>query len=316
MRALLLSLLIGCGPKLGPPDVTYKASAPMPLVQTSRDTGRWYVIVDTKSHGERLFFLDSGYARTTCDDDYVDELGLDTAGLVFVRGIGGTLVASKAKLPTLHAGGHEIRNFACIVRDLNQTSSIKDPLEVEVAGVIGADLLSRFVTEIDTERGDVRLIEPSRTEPLTGDGVIALRRAGKAGTRFLVDAAIDGTTGRWLLDTGARGSHVDGDDYGLEPTSIREDAWIGGTGGSGGRHEDLAFFDGSTVVFADHAVDDLRLVHRDHGLFGFDLLGLNVLSHYRITLDPGRRAARFVPITPAQLRQWRELNDPKVNRKR
>lgn len=293
---------VACGPKLGAPDVAYGVPEPIPMVHTNADSNRWYVVVDTGSLGERVFFLDSGYARTTCDDDFVAELGLNRAGVVFVSGVGGSMIADKARLPTFDAGGHTLSEFACIVRDLNTTSSIKDPRGVKVAGVIGADLLSQFVTTIDPVSAEVLLEEPSQTSPLSAStGVIQLRRAGVGGARFLLRASIENHAGWWLLDTGARGSHVDGRKYDIEPTSSKEGAWIQGTGSQGGQRQDLYFFDEATVVLAGHPVGGLRLVERKHGPFGFDLLGLNVVSHYRITLDPVRGQAWFEPVGPREL---------------
>ncbi|TNE86535.1 MAG: hypothetical protein EP330_22615 [Deltaproteobacteria bacterium] len=297
IRALTLALLVGCGPKLGPPQVEYGAMRPLPMRATSVDPHRWYVVIDTGTHGERLFFFDTGFARTTCDDDFVDELGLDTGGLVFVRGVGGSFTATKAALPEMQAGGHRITRFACIVRDLDQTSSIKDPADIDVAGVIGADLLTRFVTEIDPEQAEVRLVPPSEHPGLHGT-TVRMRRSGAAGVRFMVPATLADREGWWLLDTGARGSHVDGADYALTPTSTKEGAWVGGTGKGGGTRQDLHFHDGVTLELAGHAVDGLRLVDRPHGLLGFDLLGLNVLAHYKLVLDPGRNRVELTPISP------------------
>lgn len=311
MKRFALLSLVACGPKLGAPDVSYGEVEPLPMVQTSTDHNRWYVVVDTGTHGERLFFLDSGYARTTCDDDFVHELGLRPRGWIFVHGVGGSLIAKKARLPELSAGGHELSKFSCIVRDMHTTSSIKDPLEVDVAGVIGADLLSRFVTVIDPVTATVRLIPPDDTQPLpTSPEVVRLRRRGVGGTRFMVQATVNRRGRWWLLDTGARGSHLDGSRYGIEPTSVREGAFIQGTGNGGGQTTDLHFFDDAAVVLAGQTIGELRLVDRTHGIFGFDLLGLNVLGAFRITLDPGRRAARFELIEGQRIEQWSTWKTP------
>lgn len=295
MKWLLALALAGCGPKLGPPEVTYGPPQPLPMRSTSVDASRWYVVVDTVTQGERVFFFDTGFSRTTCDDDFVADLGLRTSGLVFVHGAGGRTAATKARLPELQVGGHGIRDFACIVRDLDQTSSIKDPYEVEVAGVIGADLLSRFVTEMDPASARITLYAPGAHPPLRGPSV-PVRRSGLAGVRFMVPASLADKTGWWLLDTGAKSSHVDGARYGLTPTSTKEGAWIGGSGKNGGRHTDLSFYDGVAVGLLDTPITGLRLVDHPHGPLGFDILGLNVLGHYRMTLDAAGKRLFLDPL--------------------
>jgi hypothetical protein len=301
MRLLPLLWLAACGPKLGPPEVTYGPPQPLPMHGTSADAGRWYAVVDTHTHGERVFFFDTGFARTTCDDDFAADLDLQTRGVVFVHGVGGRLVATKARLPELQVGGHRVGAFACIVRDLDSTSSIKDPHDLDVAGVIGADLLTQFVTTIDPSLGRITLFEPGK-HPDPRGARVALRRSGPAGVRFMVPATLAGRERWWLLDTGASGTHVDGSRYGLTPTSYREDVWIGGTGRTGGSRVDLGFHDQMSLRFGRRSVEGLRLIDRPHGPFGFDILGLNVLRHYILTLDPSSRSLHLFPLdTPATL---------------
>src|SRR5690554_1990050 len=89
-RGLALMLLPGCL-HAGPRVVRYGEPEPVPIVHTSVDRTRWYVTVDAGPHGERLFFFDTGYSTTTCDDDLVEELGLTTRGQAKVRGEAGTV---------------------------------------------------------------------------------------------------------------------------------------------------------------------------------------------------------------------------------
>lgn len=302
-----LVMLMACGPKLGPPSVDFGEPSPMPMVHTSNDRQRWYAIVDTGSHGQRLFFVDSGYAQTTCDDDFARELGLETSGRVLIRGVGGTTVASKAALPPMTIGGHGIGDFACIVRDLDSTSSIDDPPEVAVAGVLGADLMRRFVTVFDPEQAMLSLLPPGVGYE-TGEATLPLVTRGTRGTRFVLEARIHERRGRWLLDTGANGSTVGGKHYGLEPDEVREDAWVGGTGPAGGSTMSLAFYRDLTLWLGDQSVESLRLMHRSRSPLGFDLLGLDVIGHFAMTLDPHRQQLHLRRIDRRPLPQWQEVH--------
>ena len=307
MRYLAGALLLaGCGPKLGPPTVDYGTASPMPMVHTSNDRQRWYAIVDTEAHGERLFFVDSGYAQTTCDDDFAGELGLEPSGRVLIRGVGGTTVARKAALPPMSMGGHRVSDFTCIVRDLNTTSSIDDPPEVAVAGVLGADLMRRFVTVFDPEQAQLSLLPPEQEYP-HGEASIPLGVRGSRGPRFVLEARIEQHRGRWLMDTGANSSTIGGGYYGLEPDEVRENAWIGGTGPSGGSTMSLAFYRDLTLWLGNQSVDSLRMVHRSRSPLGFDLMGLDVLGHFAMTLDPHRRQLHLRRIERRPLPQWQEV---------
>ena len=147
----LFGLLIGlsaCAP-VHRWQVDYGEPTALPIVHPNNDRDRWYVVADLGEPGEHLFFFDTGYGTTTCDDDFVASLGLEPRGRVRVRGEAGTVDAGRVKLPPITLGGHQLNNVWCLVRDLNSTSSIRDPGEVPVAGVLGADVLSPFVAEID-----------------------------------------------------------------------------------------------------------------------------------------------------------------------
>ena len=229
--ACALWLLAGCGYKLGPPSITYGQAEPLVLVQPSTDTRRWYVPVTSQTLGPQIFFVDTGYGYSACDDDLVEGLGLETKGTVRVRGELGVIKAGKARLPDLQLGGHTLSGITCQVRDLGNTSSIRDPREVPVAGVLGMDVFRQFRTTISPEEGQIHLRDPRQGERLddADDAVVRLRRE-RFGQRARVPLTLGDQTTWPLLDTGSTATWIDGQRLGLEISRHRDGVAFRGTG--------------------------------------------------------------------------------------
>jgi hypothetical protein len=300
LRGLIvpIALLAGCAHALGPPDVAYGPAGTLPIVHPSNDVDRWYVPVETGAFGERLWFLDTGYSYTTCDDDFVAELGLELHGHVIVHGEAGDIDAQKARLPPFELGGHRVEGLVCLVRDLDSTSSIDDPQEVAVAGVIGSDVLREFRVRIDPAAAELVLLDPKELPPLRKDDpdVVPLHREYKVGLRVLAPVEIEGKPVRPVLDTGASGTHVDGARLGLEATHHQQNVAIRASGANGEVVRDLAFYRVSEVTLAGHAVGPVVLTDRPRPPWVPGLLGLDVLSRFEHEYDFRKGLARFTPI--------------------
>ena len=229
--AFTLVVLAGCAYKLGPPQVAYGDPEPLVLVQPSTDTRRWYVPVESETLGPQIFFVDTGYGYTACDDDLVEGLGLMTKGRIRVRGELGVLKATKTRLPDLVLGGHTLSGITCQVRDLGETSSIRDPREVPVAGVLGMDVFRQFRMIIAPETGTIRLLDPKAVAPLDRKDprVVRLRREW-FGQRTRVPLTLQLKTTWPLLDTGSTTTWIDGERLGLEVSRRQEGVTFRGTG--------------------------------------------------------------------------------------
>ncbi|MCB9671867.1 MAG: aspartyl protease family protein [Alphaproteobacteria bacterium] len=296
----MILLLLGCAHMLGVPDVHYATPAPLPLVHTSIDA-RWYVPMQIA--GEPwVWFLDTGYSHTTCDDGLVAALELEERGRTSVRGELGRLRTGKARLPDLTLGGHVVEGLVCQVRDLHRTSSIRDPGEVRVAGVLGMDVLRPFQVTLDPQQGEVWLREPRTVERLErhGSGVVPMRRELMVGTRARVPTTIEGHVLWPILDTGATSSHLDLSRLGMTPSEVREGVVVRGSGGSGSDLRTMEYFELDTVALGGALAGPVRVAGRD----GAGLLGLDVLRRYRTTLDPRAGLACFEPVQPREIPRW------------
>ncbi len=301
MRSLVALLLAlgGCVPG----QVVYGDVEPLPIVHTSADRRRWYVVADMGPLGEQVWFLDTGYSITTCDDGFVDQLEVRPKGTVRVQGEAGVLISERVWLPDFELGGHHVSRFSCLVRDLDSTSSIRDPGEVPIAGVLGADLFEHFRVDLDPSRGHMVLHPRSG---LGKDDTLPLRREHPfMARRRKLAVQINGRTVRPIVDTGASKTHLDGESLGLPVTRIREGALVRATGGDGSIVRDLLFYDAAVHV-GPHRIDDVELTGRASTPWDHGLLGLDVLGHFRQEYDWRGRTVRLTPIEPAELPSWRE----------
>lgn len=291
---MLTLLLAGCLPKL--PAVSIGAVEPLPLVRTSNDR-RWFVPVDV--NGEPwVWFVDTGYAVSTCDDGLTDALSVVPRGRAVVRGETGRLRAQRAVLPTFELGGHRIAGLDCVVRDLHQTSSIRDPDEVRVAGVLGMDVFQAFQLELDPGVGELRL-HPPGTFDVQG---VELRSAWfDPRMRIAVDV---GDERLWPhVDTGTFALYLDGVKLGLDPIATREGVVVRGTG-SGEHVRDIHQYR-ETLGFAADTVRDVLISGRPQGGGSQGLVGLSLLSRYVTVWDFRNRRASFSPVEAKPVPQWR-----------
>jgi predicted aspartyl protease len=299
--------LAGCAYTLGQPQVTYASRPePLPIVRTTVDP-RWYIPILVEGDGLWVFFVDTGYSYTTCDDGLIETLGLETRGRTVVRGELGKLTTSKAKLPQITLGGHVLDGLVCQVRDMDRTSSIRDTDEVPIAGVLGMDVLRPFVVRMDPEQGELHLLEPDRVPGVDADapGAVRMRREKVFGIRTLVPIRVNDQVVWPVLDTGATGTHLNGERIGLEPTQVREDVVVRGTGGSGTTLRTIAYYEVMDLTLAGISPGMVVIAGRSGGV-GAGLLGLNVLSKYIATYDFRSGYAQFEPVKPRRLPTWSE----------
>ena len=319
-RWLPLALLASCAWRLGPPQVDYGDPVPLPLVHPSTDHRRWYIPIDTPV-GPQLLFVDTGYSYTTCDDDLVRDLGLPVHGARVVRGELGTIRTAKAQLPPLELGGLRLDGLVCLVRDLGSTSSIDDPKEIPVAGVLGIDALRPFRAELDPGQAQIRLLDPSTVPPIRvgqTPGAVRMRRERGIGTRVQVPIEVNGGRTRPRLDTGASHTYVDGRRLGLEATWTEANVAVRGSGPNGQVVLDRVYYDVPDLQIGDHTTGPLTLTDRPRPPCAAGLLGLDVLDDFSIALDFEHRAATIAPVDRTAARpsweRWSERGLPAAGR--
>jgi hypothetical protein len=276
-------LVLACRP---PVRVVYGPAATVPVRRPPSDPKRMYLLDE---HG-RTWFFDTGYAKTTCDDDLVTELGLPTRGRVTVRGASGRVSASLATLPTLALGGHEVHGLRCTVRDLPTTSSLGDG----VVGVLGMDLLRRFRLELAPARDHVLLAEPAED---TLVGAIPFRNTPGRGYGLRLPLELPGARVWTLVDTGASSTCIDAARLPIEVEEVGRVS-VRGTGHLGGQV--VSTWSARGLSLAGHPVPDVHVVSLPRPWYAPDLLGLDVLTGFELTWDFARGEVLVAPHTPPQ----------------
>lgn len=300
----LLVLLAACAP-VHRWQVDYGNPTALPIVHPSNDRERWYVVADLGEPGEHVFFFDTGYGTTTCDDDFVALLGLSPRGQVRVRGEAGTVEAGRVKLPPITLGGHTLNNVWCLVRDLNATSSIRDPGEVAIAGVLGADVLSPFVAEIDPTEPHVLLHNPKTRDPLPRQDSLRMRREAPFSSRRTLPTGVGPHIVHPVIDTGAAGTYLDGEQLDLRVVDIRRDVLVRGSGLTGEVRMDLTTFE-ATLTLGATSLDGVRITSRTSAPLDDGLLGLNVLANHLQIYDFPRGRAQLIAVEKVDVPSWRE----------
>lgn len=260
--------------------MAYEGVTELPLVHVPQDSYRLYVELPGLDHS--LWFVDTGYATTTCDTEWVEARGLRRRRvLAWSHGEHGYLRLEKAVLPSFELGGHRIERLACAVRDLQATSSIQDP---RVAGVLGTNLLRRFTVVLDMEEGVLRLHDPKELRVEEGDRMRLELGTGRARVRLDLD---DEST--WpILDTGATGTYLPAERLGLDFHSEQEGTWSA-SGKDPHQTRTLRYYAASDPVLAQTAgPEDLFVLDRPRR-WDDGLVGMSLIQHYTLTLDYRRR---------------------------
>jgi hypothetical protein len=149
---------------------------------------------------ERLWVLDTGAGMTVISKKFAAELGLKTEGDMQGSGVGGNVGVSFATLPAYSIKGIEFSEQKVAVIDMDALNRM---VGFEMAGILGFDFWSRFVTKIDYANELVSFYDPE-TFKYSGDGTpLDVHIKDQV---FEVSASLDGRqSGTWLFDVGATG---------------------------------------------------------------------------------------------------------------
>jgi hypothetical protein len=250
------------------------------------DPNRPYTLLD-----DRLWFVDTGASRTTCDDDLVAALGVRVRRTA-VRSHGevGSVPLGRAVLHDVTIGGWTFRRLPCAVRDLPTTSSLKDDPGDPVVGILGANVLRHFAAEFAFAEGELRLRREAEGDGSEGSGVdasIRLRRERGVGPRLVAPLVVDGARVDVVIDTGADRTYL--------PLTTGEELlrYAGrrhGTGPGGGTPIEVVIRGVTEATLGREPVALYRYVFR-RGRPG--LLGMDVLAMRRLVVDGPRKRLRW-----------------------
>ena len=154
---------------------------------------------------ERWWILDTGASMSVIHNGFADSLGLELHGDIKGRGAGGVVNVNLAILPPLSLPGIEFAEQNVAVIDMNDLIQV---LGVDIAGILGFDFLSRFVTKVNYANELVSFYDPE-TFVYAGDGKSL--DVHMVENVFMAQATLDGVhSGPWLFDLGAGTTSLDG----------------------------------------------------------------------------------------------------------
>lgn len=254
------------------------------------------------------FLFDTGASVTVLDSAWAAERGLRTAGRMQAAGAGAAGGASFATLDSLqwtNPDGHGIALTGVRVGVLDVNGAFAPVFWRRLAGVLGYDVLGRFVVVVDYDARTIELHDPATWRPSTTEPALPMVMNG---TVPALTGRLDGEAeGLFRLDLGSSGT-VDvhtpfAREHGLEGRMRRtlrtEGVGFGGTFSSVvGRLARMAL--------GPYEWDDpiVSLAEAEEGAFASEEfagnIGNRVLERFRVTLDyagrrvflePGRRYA-------------------------
>jgi hypothetical protein len=284
--AVVLAVAVACGPRPPP-------RAPLMLTESGALTAPV-----TISGRELAFLVDTGATDTAINRATWSALGLPHGEPVTAGGASNVLrPAELVPVRSLRVAGREVRDTTVMVLDHIAQHEGRDLLD----GILGHDVLGRFIVEIDTPRRRLILHERSSTAWRTPD-LVAVAYRPALGTLIELTGAVDGVRCAIILDSGAGVSIAS---TRAAPGAKAQSAQ--GAIGSDSKRLVLAVAanrrvtigDGAVVVAADQLhVADLP-AFAALGLAGKPalLLGMDLLATFRVVIDPFARRVYFARAT-------------------
>lgn len=113
------------------------------------------------------FLFDTAAGVSIADDDLIARIGLEITGSSRIRTTGKSIQAERSTNNTLEIGGIKLDSIPLTVIDLNHLSKY---FEHRIDGIIGFDLLKRFVVDVNIDQMMMSIYDPTNFK-YTGEGM-------------------------------------------------------------------------------------------------------------------------------------------------
>lgn len=183
-------------PSAIPTDSAYDPSI-KPEVESKTVRGHLFVhpMVNGKDIG--WFILDTCAEVMMIDEHIADSISLQKLGGSAITGIGGTIVEPYRRASELTLGPAKIHNITFSQLD---ATFLTKAFGITVAGIVGADVLKRFVVTIDVEKPTVAIADRSSYRLPSGAWLPLIFLGGNPA----VEGIVEGDRRGWIeLDTGS-----------------------------------------------------------------------------------------------------------------
>ncbi len=205
-----------------------------------------YVTID---NDVQLWVLDNGADVTCINRQYAERMGWEISGNLKGEGVNNTVEFGFLEIPEYSIKGIRLKSQTVAALDF---TFIEKGLGIKLAGILGYDFLSRFVTKIDYANETLSFYDPDAFE-YAGDG--SQLDAPLSGKMFSFPATVDGKyTGIWGVDIGS-GSLSFHYPFASENNLLGKDGVLYMGGGAGGEmQEKRSKF--KTLSFAGFTIDN------------------------------------------------------------
>ncbi len=259
------------------------------------------VTIDGK--GPFLFEFDTG-GQNVLDAEVAKQLGIAASGQINGSGVGSTSEAFQfATVEALGVGGATLRHQSFALAPVHAGFGVASGKPVD--GLIGFEVLARFVTTFDYGAGRIVLAlpGPARARGTTIPFVFH-------GTQPMIDCAIGGAAGSCTVDTGSRiGLSVTSPFIAAHPAIVPPDATAVGANGFGIGGPALGRLGRVTLAFGGFTVPDVvtDLSAQTQGFFSDPFVAGNiggaVWKRFAVTFDYPHRTMTLDPDAAFALRE-------------
>lgn len=161
--------------------------------------GLIFVRVTLENGPEGLFLLDTGAQETVIDSHFAAQARLHLGRRVDLEGRGGDVGARRVEGVMLRVLGQGPLRLSPTVTDLSPASQA---MGLSLAGILGDDILTRFVVTLDYSAGQASLTPPQNA-PAPPSDAVSIRFASLPFVRARVSRAGRIAEGEFQIDTGS-----------------------------------------------------------------------------------------------------------------
>ena len=173
------------------------AHAPALAQSTIRDSVG-FVAGTIEGKGPYWFLVDSGANRSALDSAVARSLGLTVGGKTSVEGSAGTVEVEETSVPSLRAGGLDVRDLRPTVQDLSGSLA---PEGEKIAGILGFDALRDYAVLFDPGKKRVELARRAEgLGSLEGATIVPFELDNQIPR---IEVLIEGVPAKLRIDTGA-----------------------------------------------------------------------------------------------------------------
>jgi len=248
-----------------------------------------YLFIEGKVNGDGpyVFFVDTGASNSVVDSALADKLGIKKIGGMSGQAVGGNVEVDFATIDKLELPGITLTGQVVALIPLKEAVGKYMP-QLNIGGIIGYDVLSRFVIQMDYANSTLTLHRPKAFAPLadmkfipmeTSDGIISIK------------GVVEGRDLNMMIDTGSSSNiHfttacVKREKY-LEDRKTAMSWWGGAAGLEEGRVGRIKSLEIAGFTMENLVAEFAQAETGALGATGYDAnLGAGVLSRFDVVFD-------------------------------